>query len=265
MTTSGTIATTSKVECFVYIDYKPDGEPFYVGIGGKRRIADKRRRNKFHASVCAKHPRWVRKVVEEASIDNCKEFEQLLITSIGRRDKGTGPLVNHTDGGDGVWGRVVGEIERENNPAKRPENRKSSSARMTLNNPMKDPLIVKKVSEALTGSKHSEETKEKRRRSNKGRKPSAETSAKISASLKGKPRPYARGENSVMRRPEVAAKVSLAQKGKKLTKEHVAALTGSHVGNKWIVNVSTGETLMRAKEIVVTLLATGEWKYGRKL
>jgi hypothetical protein len=189
----------------------------------------------------------------------------LLISEIGRRDLRRGPLANATDGGDGVWGRVVTELERQNNPAKKPENRAASSNRMSINNPMKKPEVAAKLSAKLTGRSQPLDVVEKIRRSNTGKKRSVEFCKKISSLMRGKPRPVVAGDNNVMRRPEVRLKNSLAQKDRPLSAAHLASLQGSHTGHKWIVNLSTGETLMRSVETTEALVATGAWKYGRTL
>lgn len=88
---------------FVYVDRKPCGEPFYVGIGNAKRVA-KLGRNVWHTKITQKYPDWSRTVVAsmftwEAACD----VERQLIAEFGRRDLGTGSLTNHTDGGEGVF------------------------------------------------------------------------------------------------------------------------------------------------------------------
>lgn len=89
----------------VYLDRKPSGEPFYVGIGDDARIKCKAR-NKFHTGVCRKHAGWSRTVIETTTWDKCVELEMFLISEIGRRDLKTGTLVNLTSGGEGALGVV---------------------------------------------------------------------------------------------------------------------------------------------------------------
>lgn len=106
-------------QCHVYLDRKPPterhpfGEPFYVGIGEAVRVADLKR-NIFHQRICAKYPNWSRTVIEvDDNRENCEEFERFLIAEIGRRDLRTGSLVNMTEGGDGVKGRIYSDEERK--------------------------------------------------------------------------------------------------------------------------------------------------------
>lgn len=266
MTTSGTVEWgkhSSRGECFVYVDFRPDGTPFYVGIGGKSRVIGLARKNQMHTSICKKDGTFTRRVVESAPPDKCKELEQLLICEIGRRDLNRGSLVNFTDGGDGVWGRVVSQRERDNNPAKRPKNREASSFRMTQNNPMRNPEIANKVSEALTGKKLPLEVSKKIGDSNRGQKRSVAFKERMSKITKGVDKPWARGNNNVMNRAEVRLKVSLAQKGKTLSEGHCEKLSVSHTGHRWLVNIKTGETRQMRIEAAEYLLASGEWKFGR--
>lgn len=85
----------------VYVDYKPNGIPFYVGKGTSARVRKLERGNRWHTNICNKYPEWRRVVVETATDELCREFEEFLIAEIGRADLHLGPLVNFTDGGDG--------------------------------------------------------------------------------------------------------------------------------------------------------------------
>ena len=92
---------------YVYIAFRLDGSPCYVGKGkGKRYLSHLRR----------SHNPWLRRIVAKAggaipivvirsglSEPEAFEIEVALIRAIGR--KGSGPLVNMTDGGEGVAGR----------------------------------------------------------------------------------------------------------------------------------------------------------------
>lgn len=92
----------------VYIDRKPSGEPFYVGVGNSRRVKSFRR-NAFHENTTNKYPDWTRTVIETSTWAKCVELEKFLISEIGRRDLGLGSLVNLTDGGDGSPGVICSE------------------------------------------------------------------------------------------------------------------------------------------------------------
>jgi hypothetical protein len=78
-------------------------EVFYVGIGTttKRAYAFAKSRNAHWTNVYKKHGVIVEIVAEDISWEQACELEQLMIQEYGRRDLGTGCLVNMTDGGDG--------------------------------------------------------------------------------------------------------------------------------------------------------------------
>lgn len=96
---------------YVYTDYKPCGEPFYVGKGNIERVKQKER-NRFHQSICDKYPGWYREIVLEETEPSCFAEEKRLIALYGRRDLGVGTLVNLTDGGEGVSGHIHSEETR---------------------------------------------------------------------------------------------------------------------------------------------------------
>ena len=88
---------------YVYGHYKYDtGEVFYIGKGVGKRAYVKERNNPFWKSVSKKHGYTVQ-ILEEFE-DELAAYakEKELVLQIGRRDLGTGPLVNLTEGGLGV-------------------------------------------------------------------------------------------------------------------------------------------------------------------
>lgn len=94
-----------KNDFYVYAHIAKDTKKvFYVGKGRKRRAWIFKQRNKFWKNIAAKHG------VEVVILKNCltekKAFylEQRLIGRLGRRDAGSGFLVNMTNGGEGVAG-----------------------------------------------------------------------------------------------------------------------------------------------------------------
>jgi hypothetical protein len=97
---------------YVYVDQKPCGEVFYIGKGNARRVKHERR-NRFHTFVTIKHPEWKRDIVFTGTEEDCLKTEESLILKYGRRDLGTGTLVNLTAGGEGTVDRVVYQEERD--------------------------------------------------------------------------------------------------------------------------------------------------------
>lgn len=89
----------------VYFHYiKNESCPFYIGIGSLKRPYDKRR-SKFWNNIVNKYGQPIIKIIHEnLSWDDACKLEIQYIKKYGRRDIGTGCLVNMTDGGDGSTG-----------------------------------------------------------------------------------------------------------------------------------------------------------------
>jgi len=172
---------------YVYIDMKPDGEPFYVGKGNAKRVGE-RERNRWHAAICNKHPDWSRDRVFEGTEAECFAEEKRLIALYGRRDLGLGTLVNMTDGGEGLSN--VSVETRAKMSASKKNMSAETRAKMSSSRVGKSPSIETraKLSAAQKGRLHSAEARAKISAGNKGRLVCAETRAKISAAKKGKSR-----------------------------------------------------------------------------
>jgi hypothetical protein len=199
---------------YVYMWFRPDGVPLYVGWG-KHRVASKQPRWADHLKNC--HNRYLGKMLREHGLnlplvivrdgltpEEAKTVERTLIAAIGRADLKTGPLANHTDGGDGLTGA--------------------------------NDEIRHKISQANRGRKngpHSAETRAKISAANRGRKKPEGYSTALSAILKGR-----------VRSPEFRAKVSAGMKlriaeqggpnnlGKKLSDQARANISKAQKGRK---------------------------------
>ncbi len=93
----------SKGNKVLYRHLKPNGEVFYIGIGDKYRPNSKKR-SKWWKRVVDKYGYEVEVLKRDLTWDDACELEKILISWYGRIDKGTGTLVNMTDGGDGTIG-----------------------------------------------------------------------------------------------------------------------------------------------------------------
>lgn len=86
----------------IYRHLKPNGEVFYIGIGSLKRAFSDKGRNRFWERVAIKCGYEVQILKSNLSWEEAAELEIYLISFYGRRDLGTGTLVNLTEGGDGV-------------------------------------------------------------------------------------------------------------------------------------------------------------------
>ena len=100
-------------------------EPFYIGIGdNKTRAYNKINRTKHWKSI-AKKGYEVEVLLEDLTWKQACKKEKEFIALYGRRDLGTGTLVNLTDGGEGTFGyrhteevknRIRLKLSGENHP-----------------------------------------------------------------------------------------------------------------------------------------------------
>lgn len=97
---------------YVYVLRRPDGTPFYVGKGRYDRVARheydafKTRKKSYRLNVIRQVIAQGGRIGYEITRFHAEPADALaaeidLIRTIGRRDLGTGPLTNKTDGGDG--------------------------------------------------------------------------------------------------------------------------------------------------------------------
>lgn len=99
---------------YVYVLSRPDGTPFYVGMGqGDRmhrhedfaRQGDRSEKSHLIRKIWAAGGLVGKAIQDRFETDiEAKQFEIELIACLGRKDLKAGPLVNRTDGGDGVHG-----------------------------------------------------------------------------------------------------------------------------------------------------------------
>jgi hypothetical protein len=164
---------------YVYVYCRPNGVPCYVGKGRRRRwLTHIRKTHNPHlahiiANAGGDLPKM--KVAEGLSDQEACELEIALIKAIGREIHG-GPLVNQTDGGDGMSGWT---------PSKETLAKRSKK----LKGIIKGPEWRAALSTSLTGIKRSNETKALIAKIRTGTKASAETKALLSKIKKGVPKP----------------------------------------------------------------------------
>ena len=156
--------TNNRAEMYyTYAYLREDGTPYYVGKGKGDRAYRK------VGKPCAT-PKDKSKIIylktnltEEQSFNH----ERYMIFILGRKDLGTGILLNKSDGGEGASGCIPSE-----------ETRRKKSAKMKGEN---NPLYGKRGKDSPHyGKKHTQETKDKIRKSLQGNVISEETRIKIS-------------------------------------------------------------------------------------
>lgn len=223
-------ASEERREHYVYIIYRPNGVPCYVGKGKGERwrmhaLCARRgvSRNKWleRIFVKANYKLDVVKIQEGLTDEEAISLEIALIAEIGRANKKRGPLVNFTDGGDGISGSVrsrqtIEKIAASNRGKKR------------------SPETCARLREIKLGTKQSAETIEKKAAAIRGRAKSPEHAQRlrdalirtseirriaISKAHKGRPK------NAL----EIASK-PLMQKGHKKSEEQKAKMSASHKG-----------------------------------
>lgn len=203
-------AAPQRADFYVYILFRENGVPFYVGKGRGRRLAAHecaaRRGAKGHRFSIIRDllARGLgvecRKVHEGLTDAEAIALEVAWIAEIGRKVHG-GPLVNETDGGDGMSGYQMPDASRAH------------------------------LSAIARGIKKSPETVTRMKDSWKSRPAMTdETKAKLSASLKGRPLS-----------PEHRAKVLAAREGRQFeysqerrakAAEIMRAISAGNIGRK---------------------------------
>ncbi len=91
-------------------------EPFYIGIGGDKnfkRAYEKRGRSKFWHKLVNKSAYEVEILLYDLTKEDVKVKEKEFIALYGRKDKNAGPLVNMTDGGDGLINLIFSDEHKK--------------------------------------------------------------------------------------------------------------------------------------------------------
>lgn len=132
---------------YVYAHYIPgDPLPFYIGKGSGYRITRRNDRSAWWKRIVNKYGLEAKILYENLSYSEANNLEKKLIKEFGRRDVGTGILINHTDGGEGIA-----------NPSKEVRNKISESNRKRI----VSEETKKKMSASKKGQKLTECTKAK--------------------------------------------------------------------------------------------------------
>lgn len=227
---------------YVYIHRRAtDGLPFYVGKGRGRRAYSPKDRNKHWRHIDAKHGRTLQFVADGLSEAEAFELEGFLIAFMGRKDLGTGPLVNMTDGGEGHAGyqqspeAVEARVAPLRGLKRTPEQRARMSA--SMKGIRKSPEHREKIRQALLAMPENMAWREAGRAALIGRPVSDETRVKIKNS-----QPHARKVRCIETQQcfanlEDAAKWARSQGYKKASKSAICAVCAGRsktaYGRKW--------------------------------
>ena len=105
------------MKAYVYTHTRLDtNEVFYVGIGTQDnyiRASRTANRSVFWKNITKKTGWKIDIVFDNLTWEEACEKEKQLISFYGRKDIGTGILVNHTNGGDGSNGRIFSKETRK--------------------------------------------------------------------------------------------------------------------------------------------------------
>ena len=210
---------------YVYTHTREDkNEVFYVGIGINSNTFERAYRKHgtaFWERIAKKTSYKIDIILSNVSWEEACAKEIELIKFYGRRDLGTGSLVNMTDGGEGTIGRLKSEEEI----AKISGEKNGSHGKIWITKNTQNMFIKKDMLEdyILHGWKKgrytSEEVKAKISQKAKGRKLSEERKIQISKQMKG----HIKTDQERQRRSASLKKREPWNKGvpgfKKLTKE----------------------------------------------
>lgn len=198
---------------YVYAHYRPNDEiPFNIGKGKARRAWSKDRQNRWWHNIVNKYNGFDVCLLHE----NLKEYdalrlEAMYINAYGRADQGKGPLVNMTDGGEGMSGYKAplevrqaqsirqtgkslpkGRKHKEETKQKMRAYQSSRPSRGPVTEETKQKLRIagmgnqnakghKQISH-MRGKRHTEEANQKNREAHLGRRMAADTKLKMKES-----------------------------------------------------------------------------------
>ncbi len=194
---------------------KSDNSVFYIGQGTKDRAWTRFNRNAIWHNIEAKHGVIVEVLLDNLTREQADEEEKALIKAYGRRVDGSGVLANIVEGGGGIQGWHHSEVTKE------------------------------RIGSALRGKKQSAELVAKRTAHRKGMPMSSQAKAALQTYW-ASPENRAKHSQARMGRAltdEAKAKLSLANKGRKLPEHRVEAmrLAAAGEGNPMYGKTHTAE------------------------
>jgi|688.fasta_scaffold231022_2 hypothetical protein len=143
---------------YVYKHINPtDNKIFYIGMGNGNRAKQINGRSKFWTNVYKKHGRIVEIIMDGLTKDEAHAIEKFYIQLLGRRNEGTGNLVNLGEGGESIWNCGL-EAEKQPRYGCKNLDKQKEAVRdyMLKNNPMKNTETINKMVNSKTGIKWKE-------------------------------------------------------------------------------------------------------------
>jgi hypothetical protein len=161
------------------------GTPYYIGKGTGNRAFAK------HYTPVPKDPTNIIFIEQNLTEEQAHNLEIELILKYGRKDLNSGILHNRTNGGEGISNPSVATRQKlayaKRNESAETRLKRSISAKNRVRTPLSEET-KRRISKANSGKKRSKITKEKQSIAKKDKPLSAEHKAKISKTLKGKPK-----------------------------------------------------------------------------
>ncbi len=247
----------------VYAHIRLDtGEIFYIGRGmSDRRIVSKSNRNKHWHNIVNKSG-YTFEILWQSNPNLSKEEswhqaglkEVELIKKYGRKDLGEGNLVNMTDGGEGIIGKIYTEEYRK----------KLSDSHIGIQSGKNHPLYGKKhseesrrkISESQIGRKLSKEHRENISKGNAGRIVSDETRRKIGIAHSGKK--ISDDAKQKMRDAKLGKPSN--RTGKFVSDEIKLKLKEVHIGSRWMNDGVNQSQVMKSN---IDKYVSDGWVFGR--
>lgn len=174
---------------YVYAFFRMSGVPCYIGKGCGDRWNNRNRTHNRHLQNIFKKEPDLPVVIVRSGISEAEAFEieMALIAAIGRTKNG-GPLVNATDGGEGVKGHSHSEeTRRKLRQARNGREISPESTQKTadaLRGRRRPPEVGERISAALKGRRHTPDQVAKNSAGQTGKTMSVEARSKISEALK---------------------------------------------------------------------------------
>jgi hypothetical protein len=140
------------MEYYTYAYLREDGTPYYIGKGKGNRAHNQHKRKGIGFLPVPPKDRII-KLKQNLTEEEAFKHEVYMISVFGRKDLGTGILINLTNGGEGPSGAIPWNIGKKLSQEIVEKIRKKATGRIL------DENTKQKMSKSHKGIKHTEETK----------------------------------------------------------------------------------------------------------